>query len=459
MYTLTYYDFNLMKNALLTVLLCGMATAADFKAGVARVKITPRESIWMSGYANRTKPSQGAIHDLWAKALALEDPKGGRVVIVTTDLIGLPRSMSDVIAARLAKEHDLERARLVLNSSHTHTGPVAGSNLATMYTLTPDQKQVVDEYSRELIDSLVAVAAASLGNLKPATIEFARGTAGFAANRRVLTPKGVTFGAHAPGPVDHDVPVLRVTGTDGAVRAILFGYACHNTTLTGEFYQISGDYAGFAQAELEKQHPGAPAMFLMLCGADQNPSPRSSLELAQQHGATLAKQVTTALSGKLERLKPPIRAAFQMIDLEFAPHTRETFEEEAQSTNKYRVQRAQAMIKAYDEGRPIRRTAYPVQAIRFGKSLTLVTLGGEVVVDYVLRTKREYPKENLIVAGYTNDVMCYIPSARVLKEGGYEASDSMIYYGQPGPFTKDVEETVFGAIYTVMDRVGRKKGK
>ena len=448
-----------MRWSVFVFLICGISSGADFKAGVGRIKITPEEPIWLSGYASRTKPSEGVIHDIWAKALAMEDPKGGRVIIVTTDLIGLPRPVSDVVAARLQKEHGLERARLVLNSSHTHTGPVVRANLATMYNLSPDQQRAVDEYTRDLTDALVSVASAALEDLKPAKIEFGRGTANFAANRRQFTPKGVAFGTHASGPVDHEVPVLRVTAPDGSIRAILFGYACHNTTLTGEFHQISGDYAGFAQADLEQSNPGATAMFLMLCGADQNPNPRSSLELAQQHGATLAAQVKEALNGKLETLKPPIRAAFQNIDLEFAPHTRERFEEELKNTNQFRVRRAQEMLKAYDEGRPIRRIAYPVQAIRFGNSLTLVTLGGEVVVDYVLRTKREFPRENLIVAGYTNDVMCYIPSLRVLKEGGYEADDSMIYYGQPGPFTEDIEETVFKGIYSVMDRVGRKKAK
>jgi neutral ceramidase len=413
----------------------------------------------MSGYAVRSKPSEGVLQDIWAKALAFEDSKGGRVIIVTTDLIGLPRSVSEVVSARVLKEHGIERARLILNSSHTHTGPVVRANLAAMYNLSDDQQRAVDEYTRDLIDNLVSVSSAAIGDLKPAKVEFGKGTAPFAINRRQFNAKGVSIGTNSTGPVDHDVPVIRVTGPDGSLRAVLFGYACHNTTLTGEFYQISGDYAGFAQAELERQHPGATALFLMLCGADQNPNPRSSLQLAEQHGKTLAGQVSEVLKGKLSPLKPPIRAALQVVDLSFVPHTRDTFEEELKSDNQFKVRRAQAMLKGYDEGRPVRRVTYPVQAVRFGDSLALVTLGGEVVVDYSLRTKREYPKENVVVAGYSNDVMCYIPSKRVLKEGGYEANDSMIYYGQPGPFTEEVEESIFSAIGSVMERVGAKKAK
>jgi hypothetical protein len=156
-------------------------------------------------------------------------------------------------------------------------------------------------------------------------------------------------------------------------------------------------------------------------------------------------------------VRGPIRAASQIVEPAFAPHTRETFEKQLEDKNQAKVRTARAMLRAYDEGRPVRRIPYPVQAIRFGKGLTVVALGGEVVVDYALRIKREFnhAKEPLIVAGYSNDVMCYIPSLRVLKEGGYEALDSMIYYGQPGPFNEEIEETVFGGVRNVLKRVGR----
>lgn len=443
-----------MKKLLFLVGLCGALQAADFKAGVARVLITPEGPIWLSGYASRTKPAEGKLTELWAKALAIEDPKGGRVVIVTTDLIGLPRVLAEEVAARVQKQHGLERARLLLNSSHTHTGPVVYPNLMTMYELDETQQRVVKEYARNLADKLVEVVGAALGNLAPAGLAFGQGTVGFAVNRREVTPNGIKLGVNPAGPVDHSVPVLRVTGADGTVKAVLFGYACHNTTLTGEHYKISGDYAGYAQMEVEKAQPGATAMFLMLCGGDQNPNPRSTEELAVKHGAALGTEVLRVLGEKLQPVRPPVRAAFQIVDLKFAHHTRETFEKELQDANKWKVRRAQEMLKAYDERRPVRQIPYPVQAIRFGSDLTLVALGGEVVVDYALRAKREFPKETLVVAGYSNDVMCYIPTLRVLREGGYEGETSMIYYGQPGPFNDEVEETIFRTIHQVLRRVG-----
>ncbi|MBI3696299.1 MAG: hypothetical protein HY238_15865, partial [Acidobacteria bacterium] len=234
-----------------------------------------------------------------------------------------------------------------------------------------------------------------------------------------------------------------------------FGYACHNTTLGGDFYKVAGDYAGFAQLAVEKAHPGATALFVMLCGADQNPNPRGKLEMAEQHGAALAAEVGRVLAGRLERVRGNLRAVFQTVDLNFAPHSRETFEARLSESNPWRVRHAKAMLRAYDERRPIRNYPYPVQAVAFGRDFTLLALGGEVVVDYALRVKKEYGAKKILVAGYSNDVMSYIPSLRVLKEGGYEAADSMIYYGQPGPYDEEVEDRIFTTIRQVMKRAGR----
>lgn len=425
----------------------------NIKAGAAKINITPAVPIWMSGYAARTKPSEGVLAPLWAKALALEDGRGGRAVIVTTDLIGLPREVTDVVAAQAMEKYKLERGAVVFNSSHTHTGPVVRGNLSVMGAQSPEQRAVVAEYGEELKGKLLTAIGAALGDLSPVKLSFDYGEAGFAVNRRQMTAKGVVIGMNAEGPVNHRVPVLRVTAPNGKVRAILFGYACHNTTLTAEFYKLSGDYAGFAQAEVERQFPDAVALFVQLCGGDQNPNPRSRLELAEQHGKSLGAEVARVAQTAMQPVSGRLRAEYQTVALPFAPHTREQYERDLKDTNVYKVRRAEMMLKQYDERREVRQLQYPVQAIRFEKGFTLVALGGEVVVDYGLWAQREWPKERLIVGGYSNDVACYIPTARILKEGGYEPVDSMIYYGQPGPFTEEVEPRIHEGMRQVMRRV------
>lgn len=432
------------------------ARGAGFDVGVARVSITPPTPFWMSGYAARTHPSEGVLAELWAKALAFRDPQGQRVVLVTTDLIGLPRHVSDAVVARVQEKFGLGRAELLLNSSHTHSGPTVGRNLSVLFDFDAAETARVEAYADDLTAKLVMLVGDALRDLAPAEVAVGHGEVGFAINRRQPTPQGVRIGVNSGGPVDHDVPVVRIQTPEGRLRAVLFGYACHNTTLGGDFYHLNGDYAGFAQAEFEQAHPGATGLFLMLCGGDQNPHPRGTVELAKQHGAELAAEVRRVLATPLKPVRPPLRLASQTVPLEFAAHTRAVFEAEAAHTDVYRQRRARLMLEAYDKGEPVRQVAFPLQAVRFGDDLTVLGLGGEVVVGYGLRAKQTYPGENLVVAGYCHDVMCYIPTRRVLEEGGYEPDTSMIYYGQPGPFTPAVEETIFAALARLMEQVGVK---
>jgi neutral ceramidase len=429
--------------------------AADWKAGTGRTDITPTGPIWMSGYAARTHPSEGVLTPLWAKALVLESGPHDRVVIVSTDVVGVPRTVTDQVAARVEKRFGLPRSQLLINASHTHSGPVVWPNLVNLTVFPPAEQEKLLAYQGTFIDALVSAIAAAIRDLAPATVEYGQGSAGFAMNRRQATPNSVNIGVNPKGPVDHSVPVLKIAGADGKLRAVLFGYACHNTTLGADTFQLNGDYAGFAAAGLERQHPGATALFLMLCGADQNPNPRGTVELARKYGESLAAEVDRVIATPMTAISGPLRTAFRLTTLRLAPRTRTDLEAELKSSLPAQVRRAGMMLKALDAGKVIDRIEYPVQAVRFGRSLTLVALGGEVVVDYAIRIKREYPGEPIIVAGYSNDVMCYIPSVRVLKEGGYEANDSMIYYGQSGPFAEDVEDRIFTALHRVMRHVGR----
>ncbi|MEJ7605110.1 MAG: neutral/alkaline non-lysosomal ceramidase N-terminal domain-containing protein [Bryobacteraceae bacterium] len=342
----------------------------------------------------------------------------------------------------------------MLNSSHTHTGPVVRPNLQIMYNFDAHNQKVVDEYSQFLTGKIVAVVGEAVGKLAPATLSFGEGNVNFAVNRREPVAKGIRIGLNPKGPVDHTVPLVRVRRPDGSIVAALFGYACHNTTLTGEHYQISGDYAGYAQAEIERLHPNTTAMFLMLCGADANPSPRGTMENVMAHGSALGNEVSRMLAQPLVRVRGKVKAAFEIRDLPLSPHTKETFEAMLTDQNVYRSRLAKQTLQAYAERRPPRSVPFPVQAIRLGKNLALVALGGEVVVEYALQLKRRYPKINLIVAGYSNDVMAYIPTAAMLKEGGYEPIDSMVYYGHPAPFAAEVEPVLYDSIYGVMKRVG-----
>jgi hypothetical protein len=335
---------------------------------------------------------------------------------------------------------------------------VLASSLAGAYDLDPTQSAAVDAYTRQLKDKLLGVIGAAIKDLSPARLSFGRGSAQFAMNRREKKPDGTTvIGVNREGVVDREVPVLKIE-SDGKLRGIAFGYACHNTTLTGEFYQLSGDYAGFAQQAIERAHPGTLALFVMGCGADINPYPRSKLELAVEHGDELAKSVEQVLSGAMPPVNGQIKSVLGIVMIPFAPTpTKAEWQARLKDQNTFRRHHAQRWLaKLERDGKILSEYPYTVQVLQIG-DLKLIALAGEVVTDYSLRLKREFGG-NTWVAGYSNDLCSYIPSARMFAEGGYEVVESMIYYDLPGPYTPAIEEKIIGKVHE-LDRQLAKSAK
>jgi hypothetical protein len=421
------------------------AEDAVWKAGAAKAVITPKEAIWMAGYASRTSPANGTLHELYVRALALEDVQGHRAVIVSTDLLGIPRSIGEHVSQALAAKFGLPREAIMLNASHTHCGPVLRGALYDAYPLDEAEKRKIEAYSSELEEKIVRTVGEALSHLETASIAVAQGSTDFAVNRRnnrepdvpALRAKDALR-----GPTDHSVPVLAVRHRDGKLLAVVFGYACHNTTLG--IQQWNGDYAGFAESNLEEAHPGAIALFFMGCGGDQNPVPRRTVELAQKYGRMMSTSVQAVLDGKMESLRPELRTHYETVTLYLgAAPTRAELTARARERTAYVARWATRLLKELDAGRPLARSyPYPIEVWQLGGKQLWIALGGEVVVDYALRFKDRYGPDTWVSA-YSNDVMAYIPSLRVLNEGGYEGNTSMMVYGMPAErWGSYVEQTI-----------------
>jgi neutral ceramidase len=435
--------------------LAAEADRASFKVGLASRIITPAEPMWMAGYASRTKPAEGKEHDLYIKVLALEDPDGGKLVLLTSDLVGLPRELADAVAHEVQRKTGLPRERLMLTASHTHCGPVVTRLLMDMYEMPPEGMAKVAAYTDELRGWMVATIVKALEDLKPARLAIGKGLARFAVNRRQPTPKGIINGFNPDGPVNHDVPVLRVESPEGKLRAVVFGYACHNTTLS--YYRWCGDYAGFAQADIEEKHPGAMALFWIGCGADANPLPRGKVEFCRKYGSTLAGAVEDVLAGRMTPVQGACAARYGLVVLPFDQlPAKEKLQADLLSKNTATHKRAARLLKVLEEGGKIddRYRYYPVQVWRLGDELIWVALGGEVVVDYALRLKEELAGARSVwITAYANNVMAYIPSERVLKEGGYEGETSMVPYGMPTKWAPGIEEIIVGKVHALVKEV------
>jgi neutral ceramidase len=425
--------------------------AAGWKAGVARVVITPQQPMWQAGYASRTHASEGTLHDLWAKAVALEDEKGNRAVLVTTDLLGIPKAVSDRVRAELQKSLSLSKAQIILNSSHTHSGPVLSNALVDIYPLDAAEQAKIDTYTQRLEAQLVQLVQRAFANLAPATLSAANGVTRFQVNRRNNKESTLLEQTELKGPNDYAVPVLRIADASGTIKALIFGYACHNTVL--DQYQFSGDYAGFAQLELEKAYLEVTALYFQGAGADQNPMPRRTVPLARQFGRELAAAVQRVLEEPMRSLAPQLTTAYSEIDLALSPPPSETeLTQIINSAEPYQQRWARRMMAQKQAGTPFPTTyPYPVQVWRLGDQ-ALFALGGELVVAYVLEIKKRFGPESFVL-GYSNDVMAYIPSETILQEGGYEGASSQMVYGQPGPWQPGLQEQILKEVEKLAGKV------
>jgi neutral ceramidase len=431
---------------------------ASWKAGVSKAVITPEKGVWLAGYGTK-RPPDGKLHDLWMKALALEDPKGRRAVIVTSDFQGVPKEMSDRVFERLQKSLGLERHQVMITFSHNHCGPRLGIDLVDYYPIEAEQVKLVDEYTSLMESKLVAMVGEALAHLAPARLQIGEGRTTFAVNRRnnneANIPALLAKGIPLKGPVDHAVPVMTVTRPDTKLEAVLFGYACHPTTLS--FTKWCGDYPGFAQLALENNHPGVTAMFVNTCGGDQNPLPRRKVELCERYGTMLAEAVEQTMKQALKPVSPGLRTAFEYVDLPYQEViTRAELQAAVRGQNAIRKRWAERMLQKLEAGEKFAASyPYPVHAWRLGKEMLMIGMGAETVVDYALRFKAEFGPGTW-VCGYVDDMIAYMPSRRVWAEGGYEGGSNLYEYGRPAlRWAGDIEDRIATSVRKLAKSVGR----
>jgi hypothetical protein len=445
--------------------------AQEFRAGTARAKITPGELGWLGGYGHRNRPAEGVAADLWARALALEDNQGHRCILANADIHIFTRRLHREIVEAARKRFGLGPGEVMLIATHTHSGPALPEGFDPVISWGLDERELrkLQAAADRMRDQTLEAMARALSGLRPARLSFGRGEARFGVNRRVRRGDGdYAFGANPQGVADPNVPVLLVESPEGTPLAMLFTYACHNTTIRNGhegFYRYHPDYAGVAAEQVEAQRPGSTAIYVTGAAGEIDPQPQGGLEQAERHGKTLAAVVLGTLDRTRRRpVRGPLRTAYQeiLLPLDTIP-SRAKYIELSRSPVAYRRRHARRILAQMEAGTLPREVPLPIQIWWFGEDLTLVALAGEVGVDYALRLKRDFGADQVWPVAYANEVPCYIPSARVLSEGGYEAgwdrdqgpgvpgaTSNILFYGWAAPLAPGVEDRVFTAVKSLL---------
>lgn len=417
-----------------------------WQVGVAKVKITPAESMWMSGYAGRDRPADAVLHDLWVKSIVFVDANNQTSVLITLDLSGISKQISSEIKSELFKSFGWTESQIIINTSHTHSGPVLKDYLSHLYPLDEEGYNAASVYTSELKEKVLQCTAKAFSEKEPARVDTGEGLCRFQVNRRNNVESQLDKYTELKGPNDYSVPVLKITDAKDEIKAIVFGYACHPTVLNG--YSWSADYPGVAQTELENHYPGSVAMFFQGCGGDQNPLPRKKISDSEQYGRTLAASVINVLSNEMTGQESSLSVAYREIDLQLnEPPSKEVLNRIAENDPDYYGRWAKMILEDIENGSVKTEYPYPIQVWRIGTQ-NIFALGGEPVIEYSIKLKNIFGSES-IVMGYSNDVMAYIPSVKVLHEGGYEGATSQVAVGLPSSWSFSIESDIISQMISL----------
>lgn len=416
------------------------ADAHIYEVGVAAVDVTPDYPIRLNGFGGRRTESEGVTQRIWAKALAIGKDEEQPVILIALDSLGIRESMVDEVARRLKEKKGIERARIAVAFSHSHTTPKVTNACDTIFSspIPPEHQAHIEKYTQELTDHLEEVALKALADRQPSTLSWAVGKVAFAINRR---PQG--------GPVDHTLPTLVVkSAKDDALRAVYVTYACHCVTLGNN--KISGDWSGYAQEAIQRAHPGVIGLVSIGCGSDANPSSGvtdGNTAVAADQGDQIAREVERLLAGTLKPISGPITATLNHVILPLnSPPSRESLEETAKGEGA-EAYNARFHLDKLKRGEPlVAQLEYPIQTWAFGDSLEMVFLAGEVCNDYAVRLRKQLDESRLWMHGYSNDFCAYIPSERLLREGGYGGGGEIVYFALPNTLQAGLEDKIVNEV-------------
>lgn len=412
----------------------------QLKAGIATVDITPHVGVQLAGFSSRSKPSEGVHDPLRSRALVLDDGDT-RFALITNDILSVNYEIIDALKAAIEDECGIAPERVMINCSHTHSGPVTSSAGGTY--------SADDCYMHLYIRKIVGAVKMAIADLQPARVGAARTDVQIGINRRERTPDGsTTLGRNPDLPVAPYVDVCRIDSPEGEPRAIFFSHACHPVTMGGDSYIISADYPGRAQAVVEAVFPGAQAMFAQGCSGNINSEPvNGAFSDVWRLGSALGGAVVKAaamidtdgevrLSSAFEPLElpledpPPLDEAKEQAESAEASFTqaKESGDEGSANIRSSGVRWAQRVLKLAEEGATDLKMRYDLQALAIN-DLAIIGLPGEVFVEYQLNIDAASPFAQTTVLGVTNGCPSYIPIADEYQYGGYEIEGAIRYYG------------------------------
>ncbi len=415
----------------------------NWHVGVAEVDVTPPIGVWLTGFAARHHPAT-AIHDpLTATALALRNQKGDVAVMIAVDLVGLTEKQVQRIRSLVKSWTGVNEHHLLINCSHTHSGPAVGELVAPWMGI-PDEN-----YLDVAVRKVASCVKTAVESLKPARLLFGRGQSSIGVNRRQKTADGsIVLGKDPQGAVDREVDIVMAEDRAGTPIVAAFAFACHPVVLGSDSYTISADYVGAARQFISKALGGAPILFLQGCAGNINPRDRGRWEVAQVLGEELGNDAVAALRKATKVRGDSVRGIAGAVSLRYSPpppvkelrrHERENRRLFSRARADGRLTEvnwrgceahwARGLAQAIDRGTVPKGERINLQVLQVGDILFLAS-AAETFTEIGQTLRSQSPFKNTVPLGYSNGCIGYLPTAAAYQEGGYEVDTAFKYYGR-----------------------------
>jgi hypothetical protein len=412
--------------------------------GLNRTVITPGLGVDLSGFADPGRKVDGVYDDIYVTTMVLKQG-AKKIAILAMDVLSIDEPLNKELKALIFQKFGLREDEILLNTSHTHSGPHTGKNIS------PVEGHEDEKYIAFFKQAVVSSVENALGVMEEVEVFFGRTDTEMGINRRKIVDGQCQWGANAEGPIDKSVEVLKFT-KGSSTRAIVFNYGCHPSNIGST--HVTADFPGQARKFIEETFDEeVVSVFLQGCGGnikakilDENKDFRpGTLDDIRTFGKELGECVLNVCNGPMQKLDGELSTTLSEIrlPLEEIP-TIEELERIKREGHPHKIVWAEVVLSNY--GRYETELSYPIQKIDIGREFSIIAMNGEVCTEYSLAIKKMMAGRSVMVAGYSNGVVGYIPTEAMFEQGGYEPMDSFIYYLLPSPFRKDVEKILLCAL-------------
>jgi len=435
------------------------SVAAQAQAGWAEVDITPPLGIGLGGRGGPDTVATKVLDPLFAQVTYLKDTKGVGFVLISFDVVGLPHDLSDRLRTDVVHELGVDWNLVVLNASHTHSGPYLIRSLMAGIGPAP---QIEQDYFKFLEDKIIAATRAAAKSTQPVRVEVFEATSNIGINRRGKNRLGNRGIIPDPeGPFDNRVWVLKLTPQNGKPPAVIFSYACHPVIVYGfAFSAISADFPGVARSAIrEALGPGSHSQFVQ--GFAGNIRPRVTADLEnhrfrtskpadlKEAGTELAQSVLAATKKAGTTLKLNLSGASGRPFLPRGePPPREYYEKlrtnALATTNRFLTAVSDYWLERYDSKTGFARgDVWSIGLIRLADNQWIVHSGGEPCVEWRAKMDKWLAPMKIVTWGYSQEAKSYLPTEELLPEGGYEVLESnQARASTPAPYAQGIEKAI-----------------